>query len=97
MLRVIRRFFKSTENNNNVNDNVKNIRKVVPDDELSNFPNINMYGGETMNDNKCPICFESWKYGIIYFTTCCNHQFHPECLEKWVIRTPNCPICRSEF
>ena len=40
----------------------------------------------------CLICREE----EAEFLTCCNHNFHEECLKKWHMRIKNeCPYCRS--
>ena len=25
----------------------------------------------------------------------CGHSFHAECLAKWLVRSPTCPLCRA--
>lgn len=47
-------------------------------------------------DNKCPICLIEIDYenGI---TTKCSHNFHHYCLDRWLDRKTNCPICRTEL
>lgn len=51
-----------------------------------------------MNDNVCPICYET--IGIDNCSvTPCNHRFHCNCLIEHVYthsNTPNCPVCRQE-
>lgn len=50
-------------------------------------------------DDKCPICYESFR-GKNNVITECHHIFHNECLLKWLTekcQQPNCPICRKSF
>lgn len=50
-------------------------------------------------DDKCPICYESFR-GKNNVITKCNHIFHNDCLFKWLTQKcyqPNCPICRTSF
>lgn len=45
----------------------------------------------------CLICLECFHVGEIASwssTKDCNHAFHPSCIEKWLLRHENCPICR---
>lgn len=45
--------------------------------------------------NECSICLEINNYKII--TTNCNHEFHEECLSKWIKISKTCPLCRKNL
>ncbi|XP_058445648.1 E3 ubiquitin-protein ligase Kcmf1-like [Malaya genurostris] len=41
----------------------------------------------------CAICLD------LIFETCgreliCKHKFHSECINRWIIKSPTCPVCR---
>lgn len=44
----------------------------------------------------CPICFDSLECADVVSHPACDHQFHRQCLLKW-IRCSNgtCPVCRQ--
>ncbi|CAN8288136.1 unnamed protein product [Cochlearia groenlandica] len=44
----------------------------------------------------CTICQESFKNEEKIATLDCGHEYHAECLEKWLIVKNVCPICKSE-
>ena len=44
----------------------------------------------------CTICQESFKNEEKIATLDCGHEYHVECLEKWLIVKNVCPICKSE-
>lgn len=46
--------------------------------------------------NRCSICFGSYKVEE-KFTTLpgCNHQYHYNCIETWLLKSHKCPICRT--
>ena len=51
----------------------------------------------------CAICLQKFKKVSDFdkkkkLTTCCEHHFHAECIERWWKRkvTPKCPICRRK-
>ena len=53
-----------------------------------------------LNTNNCPVCFDKIENKAI--KTPCNHYFHQECLDEWIVKNinkpnQNCPICRFEF
>lgn len=47
-----------------------------------------------MENNTCAICFED-----IDDFNCkrisCNHLFHKECLDRWILYKRVCPMCRE--
>ena len=43
----------------------------------------------------CPICLESDKKSWIQFYVC-GHEFHDECIQKWLIDHHDCPLCRRQ-
>ena len=45
----------------------------------------------------CAICLDRIHYTEIY--TSCSHQFHQECLEKWLLtcKKKTCPLCRQKI
>jgi len=44
-----------------------------------------------LNYDECPICFNK----KFLNTLSCNHKFCENCLKKWTLITPNCPLCRE--
>jgi hypothetical protein len=47
------------------------------------------------NENTCAICLEDSKNDERWKMLLCSHKFHPECINRWLINKPNCPICRT--
>ena len=44
----------------------------------------------------CVICMESNSSNHMMVQLDCGHKFHIDCLHKWLIVNPICPICRRE-
>lgn len=44
-------------------------------------------------DTSCVICLESFLAGESICRLPCGHQFHHECLTRWVCRRGTCPVC----
>ena len=40
----------------------------------------------------CPICLED---GVLYQLNC-KHGFHMNCIDKWINKKNNCPLCRKK-
>lgn len=46
----------------------------------------------------CPICFESFKDGDIIRALSCQHKFHADCIDNWLLNTSSlCPLCRVDL
>ncbi|XP_065858592.1 RING-H2 finger protein ATL20-like [Euphorbia lathyris] len=48
------------------------------------------------NDNICPICLSEYQPKETLRTIPeCNHYFHVECIDGWLIKNSACPLCRN--
>ncbi|KAK6148407.1 hypothetical protein DH2020_019319 [Rehmannia glutinosa] len=49
------------------------------------------------NENvECAVCLENFKAGeSCRILPKCNHIFHGECIDSWLVKTGACPICRT--
>lgn len=44
----------------------------------------------------CAVCLDSFKMGDkCRLLPLCNHSFHAQCVDSWLLKTPICPICRT--
>ncbi|KAK0589399.1 hypothetical protein LWI29_013696 [Acer saccharum] len=44
----------------------------------------------------CAVCLDNFKRGDkCRLLPLCNHSFHAKCVDEWLLKNPNCPICRS--
>jgi len=43
---------------------------------------------------QCIICMEDFKEGDKVSTLPCFHVFHTNCIDKWLLKTHTCPICK---
>ncbi|XP_044509335.1 probable E3 ubiquitin-protein ligase ZFP1 [Mangifera indica] len=46
--------------------------------------------------DSCIICQEDYRNHEKIGTLCCGHEYHEECLKKWLFVKNVCPICKSE-
>ncbi|CAD8100578.1 unnamed protein product [Paramecium sonneborni] len=42
----------------------------------------------------CSVCLLEYQKDAICRFTPCNHIFHSDCLEQWIMKNENCPLCR---
>jgi hypothetical protein len=56
---------------------------------------------ETPTDHpnfSCPICTDDFVKGQDLRVLPCNHQFHPECIDPWLVNVSGtCPLCRIDL
>ncbi|KAJ0964455.1 hypothetical protein J5N97_025593 [Dioscorea zingiberensis] len=45
----------------------------------------------------CTVCQEELQTGVVTGQMPCKHVFHKECIEKWMLRSNNCPVCRFKL
>nr|XP_009782995.1 PREDICTED: RING-H2 finger protein ATL56-like [Nicotiana sylvestris]XP_009782996.1 PREDICTED: RING-H2 finger protein ATL56-like [Nicotiana sylvestris] len=59
------------------------------------LPCVN-YCGSQQTVKDCAICLEGFKEGeLCRNLPGCGHLFHVKCVDSWLTRVLNCPICRS--
>ncbi|RAL11708.1 RING-H2 finger protein [Aspergillus homomorphus CBS 101889] len=62
-------------------------RSTAPDAGTTDYPNFS-----------CPICTDDFVKGQDLRVLPCNHQFHPECIDPWLVNVSGtCPLCRIDL
>ncbi|XP_028293412.1 E3 ubiquitin-protein ligase RNF128-like [Gouania willdenowi] len=53
---------------------------------------------ETISDSyMCAVCIESYKVGEVATVLTCNHIFHKDCIEPWLLDKRTCPMCKCDI
>lgn len=55
---------------------------------------------ESTQLQSCGVCFEVFQVNQLVSwssTSDCEHVFHPQCIQKWLLRHEHCPICRRPY
>ena len=66
---------------------INNLTKVIINEE-----NLNQFKEIT-----CNICLDVFKIGDIIRILECKHEFHEDCIIKWLKMRNSCPVCRFEL
>eukprot|EP00931_Biecheleriopsis_adriatica_P030671 TRINITY_DN18060_c0_g1_i1.p1 TRINITY_DN18060_c0_g1~~TRINITY_DN18060_c0_g1_i1.p1 ORF type:complete len:122 (-),score=18.93 TRINITY_DN18060_c0_g1_i1:23-388(-) len=45
----------------------------------------------------CAVCIEVFVAGDTQRVLPCTHVFHPECVDRWLSRRHDCPLCRCSI
>jgi len=52
--------------------------------------------GGAADENKCMICMEIFVEGDGLRALPCLHRYHKACVDEWLCRRPECPICKRD-
>ncbi|XP_028840737.1 E3 ubiquitin-protein ligase RNF128a [Denticeps clupeoides] len=53
---------------------------------------------ETQSDaDTCAVCIEAYKPGDVLSILTCNHFFHKQCIEPWLLEHRTCPMCKCDI
>ncbi|KAL6524427.1 hypothetical protein OROHE_016098 [Orobanche hederae] len=80
--------------------------EVIPGldpDDIKNLPCFDFAGadgdgaaGSTEGFVECAVCLDSFSAGDkCRILPKCNHIFHGDCVDSWLLKTGACPICRT--
>jgi len=47
-------------------------------------------------EDDCPICLLPLQPGECIRQTACDHAFHRSCIDLWLLRTADCPVCKHK-
>lgn len=67
-------------------------------DEVEKLPSFDYLktGSKGSSPVDCAVCLDGFKSGDkCRLLPVCNHSFHADCVDEWLVKNPNCPICRS--
>ncbi|KAH6798976.1 hypothetical protein C2S51_035460 [Perilla frutescens var. frutescens] len=78
------------------------IPRMNPED-IKNLPCFDYIAEEKENGNdleninvECAVCLEIFRAGEkCRILPNCNHCFHADCIDSWLLKTAACPICRT--
>eukprot|EP00051_Salpingoeca_urceolata_P016513 m.219818 g.219818 ORF g.219818 m.219818 type:complete len:535 (+) comp18699_c0_seq4:37-1641(+) len=48
-------------------------------------------------DDVCAVCLDNFQRGDALRTLPCTHQFHPSCIDPWLIEHRSCPLCKHNI
>lgn len=66
--------------------------------ESSDGPITNADGSDATGSLGCSICTEDFQKGEELRVLPCNHKFHPECVDPWLLNVSGtCPLCRVDL
>jgi len=69
---------------------------VTPGDEIDD--EVAGMGGEddAADEEECTLCLETLEAGSELRQLDCGHFFHRACVDDWLVRARNCPLCQQD-
>mmetsp|Transcript_42459 Transcript_42459/g.76295 ORF Transcript_42459/g.76295 Transcript_42459/m.76295 type:complete len:352 (+) Transcript_42459:103-1158(+) len=53
--------------------------------------------GSDEDNSKCMVCMEHFEQGEALRSLPCLHRYHQSCIDEWLMRSPECPICKHDI
>jgi len=54
-------------------------------------------GDEDGNMDTCAVCIETYRIGETVRILPCNHRFHKNCIDQWLLARRTCPMCKMDI
>ncbi|KAL8217554.1 hypothetical protein R6Q57_020928 [Mikania cordata] len=68
----------------------------MSEEDIKKLPSFDFNLESQKSMVECVVCLERFKNGEkCKLLPNCNHTFHGECIDSWLIKTGACPICRA--
>ena len=68
-----------------------NVSKGCTQAQINSIKALTWVPGKSKSD-ECLICMEKFKRGDKFKKTRCGHEYHAECLDKWLANEKRCPV-----
>ncbi|KDP31117.1 hypothetical protein JCGZ_11493 [Jatropha curcas] len=74
--------------------------KKISKEDLKNLPCFDYKVAEKGESSpvECVICLGNFNVGDkCRLLPNCNHSFHSQCIDSWLVMAPICPVCRTDI
>lgn len=72
--------------------------ETAAEDAPAQTKDVNADGTDETGNLGCSICTEDFNKGEEVRVLPCNHKFHPECVDPWLLNVSGtCPLCRIDL
>ena len=90
---MMREFRRNTSRENSNRRNRRN-RREGPDINIIRKHILSVDKKKVIGSEKCVICLDDYNHNHNIGKLECEHKFHRECIEKWLIEKTICPLCK---
>lgn len=64
---------------------------------LAIIPTIGITKEDDENMDTCAVCIENYRIGETVRILPCNHRFHKNCIDQWLLARRTCPMCKMDI
>ncbi|OIT30801.1 e3 ubiquitin-protein ligase mbr1 [Nicotiana attenuata] len=68
---------------------------LAPKDGVNNLTETEVVADK--EQEICAICHVEYEIEVTIGTLHCGHEYHRDCIKQWLLRKPDCPVCRTSF
>ncbi|XP_061578136.1 E3 ubiquitin-protein ligase RLIM [Cololabis saira] len=73
------------------------VSKKLSRREIQRFPTKTFQSASNSGNNQCQICFCEYADGEKLRMLPCFHDYHVQCIDRWLKDNATCPICRANL
>ena len=73
---------------------VQEMQEVQEEQDAQEVQKVQKEQHVSEEEESCTICFVDYEVGSKLKQLTCGHEFHSECIDKWIQRINTCPVCR---
>eukprot|EP00347_Sterkiella_histriomuscorum_P003931 403362387 len=73
-------------------DNQEELKQSI----IISIPSLIFYQIEGTESQTCSICIEDLRFGCLFKQLRCNHKYHSNCIDGWLIHKLQCPLCKRQ-
>eukprot|EP00828_Plagiopyla_frontata_P010119 TRINITY_DN15303_c0_g1_i1.p4 TRINITY_DN15303_c0_g1~~TRINITY_DN15303_c0_g1_i1.p4 ORF type:complete len:108 (+),score=17.60 TRINITY_DN15303_c0_g1_i1:498-821(+) len=72
------------------------VNKGLTEEEIDKIPTVEYSPNEQFDQDICAVCQCQWEQGDLLKTLHCNHNYHAQCIDEWLKKNKNCPVCKQD-
>ncbi|KAF7646658.1 hypothetical protein LDENG_00184100 [Lucifuga dentata] len=72
-------------------------KKTLSRREIQRFPTKTFQSSQSAGNTQCQICFCDYTDGEKLRILPCFHDYHVQCIDRWLKENTTCPICRANM
>lgn len=73
------------------------VSKKLSRREIQRFPTKTFQSSSSAGNSQCQICFCDYTDGEKLRMLPCFHDYHVQCIDRWLKDNTTCPICRANL
>ena len=77
-------------------ENNGKVSKGLKPSQIKKIPERTWMKASDTQEAQCSICFDNFERFQKYKKIQCGHEYHGNCLDKWLSEQKRCPMCNED-